>query len=144
MRAKIQAKLDDGARGIEHALDLLDDGGATDTPYRHLVTEAIADLFILKRPSLDLHTKFVKRLSHRAEPSLKVFSLNYDPLIERAAEVARVRVSDGFLGVEHAYFAPQVFEERIGPNSWQPQGTPVRRNGNADTPAETPWLPRLV
>ena len=114
MRAKIQAKLDDGATGIEHALDLLDDGGATDTPYRHLVTEAIADLFILKRPSLDLHTKFVKRLSHRAEPSVKVFSLNYDPLIERAAEVARVRVSDGFLGVEHAYFAPQVFEERIG------------------------------
>ena len=114
MRADIQAKLDDGATGIEHALDLLDHGGATDTPYRHLVTETIADLFIPKKPSLDLHAKFVQRLSHRAEPSVKVFSLNYDPLVERAAELARVRVSDGFLGVEHAYFAPEVFEERIG------------------------------
>jgi hypothetical protein len=45
---------------------------------------------------------------------VKVFSLNYDPMIERAAEVAKVRLSDGFLGVEHAYFDPAVFEERIG------------------------------
>ena len=43
-RADIQAKLDDGATGIVHALDLLDDGGAMDTPYRHLVTAAIADI----------------------------------------------------------------------------------------------------
>jgi len=34
-RADIQAKLDGGANGIEQALDLLDDGGANDTPYRH-------------------------------------------------------------------------------------------------------------
>ena len=113
-RDDIQAKLDDGATGIEHALDLLDDGGAMDTPYRHLVTAAIADLFRSKNPDLDLHVKFVERLSHRADPSVKVFSLNYDPLIERAAELARVRVSDGFLGVENAYFDPEVFEERIG------------------------------
>lgn len=113
-RAEIQAKLDNGATGIEHALDLLDDGGANDTPYRHLVTAAIADLFLPKSPALDLHVKFVERLSHRADPSVKVFSLNYDPLVERAAEAARVRVLDGFLGVEHAYFAPAIFEERIG------------------------------
>lgn len=113
-RADIQAKLDDGATGIEHALDLLDDGGAMDTPYRHLVTMAIADLFSPKNPALDLHVEFVRRLSRRADPSVKVFSLNYDPLVERAAEDARVRVSDGFLGGEHAYFDPAVFEERIG------------------------------
>ena len=113
-RTDIQAKLDSGATGIEHALDLLDDGGANDTPYRHVVTEAIADLFRSKTPTLDLHVGFVNRLSHRADPSVKVFSLNYDPLIERAAEVAMVRVSDGFLGIEHAYFAPEVFDERIG------------------------------
>jgi len=113
-RADIQAKLDDGATGLEHALDLLDDGGAMDTPYRHLVTAAIADLFLPKNPALDLHVEFMRRLSHRADPSVKVFSLNYDPLVERAAEAATVRVSDGFLGVEHAYFDPAVFEERIG------------------------------
>ncbi len=113
-RADIQAKLDGGATGIEHALDLLDDGGAMDTPYRHLVTAAIADLFLPKNPALDLHIEFARRLSQRGDPSVKVFCLNYDPLIERAAEAARVRVSDGFLGVEHAYFDPAVFEERIG------------------------------
>ena len=113
-RADIQAKLDNGATGIEHALDLLDDGGANDTPYRHLVTAAIADLFLSKNPPLDLHVKFIERLSHRSDPSVKVFNLNYDPLVERAAEVARIRVSDGFLGMEHAYFAPEVFYERIG------------------------------
>jgi hypothetical protein len=43
-----------------------------------------------------------------------VFSLNYDPLIERAASRVRVRVVDGFLGAEHSYFLPAVFEERIG------------------------------
>ena len=92
--ADIQAKLDGGASGIEEALDLLDDGGAVDTPYRHLVTEAIAKLFLAKNPTLDLHVEFVSRLSQRADPYVKIFSLNYDPLLERAAEVAKVRVSD--------------------------------------------------
>jgi hypothetical protein len=112
--ADIQSKLDGGANGIEHALDLLDDGGAQDTPYRHLVVSAIADLFLPKSPPLDLHTEFVRRLGHRADPCIKVFSLNYDPLIERAAERAKVRVVDGYLGTEHAYFDAVVFEERIG------------------------------
>ncbi len=114
MRNDIQAKIDAGAAGIENALDLLDDGGAMDTPYRHLVTEAIADLFLTKSPSLDQHIEFVRRISHRGDPYLMVFSLNYDPLIERAAEAARVRLSDGFLGVEQAYFDPMVFDERVG------------------------------
>ena len=113
-RDDIQAKLDGGALGIEHALDLLDDGGAMDTPYRHLVTTAIAELFLAKNPNLDLHIEFVRRLSNRLGASVKVFNLNYNPLIERAAEAARVRLSDGFLGVEHAYFDPAVFQERIG------------------------------
>lgn len=113
-RAKIQAKLEGGASGIEHALDLLDDGGAIDTPYRHLVVDAIADLFMGKNPSLDFHGEFLRRLSARARPEVYVFSLNYDPLIERAAESVRVRVSDGFLGVEHAFFDAAVFDEHIG------------------------------
>lgn len=113
-RTEIQAKLDSGANGIEEALDLLDDGGAVDTPYRHLVTAAIAKLFQPIEPNLNLHMQFVRRISQRADPYVKVFSLNYDPLFERAAEAVRIRMSDGFHGTEHAYFDPAVFEERIG------------------------------
>ena len=113
-RADIQAKLDGGANGIEHALDLLDDGGANDTPYRHLVTAALAELFMPINPPLDVHGNFVQRIAQRADPCVKVFSLNYDPLIERAAAQVRVRVIDGYLGAEHSYFDPAVFEERIG------------------------------
>lgn len=113
-RADIQAKLDGGANGIEHALDLLDDGGASDTPYRHLVTKALADLFMSRTPPIDLHGEFVSRIARRADPCVKVFSLNYDPLIEWAAAQVRVRVIDGFLGAEHSYFDASVFEERIG------------------------------
>ena len=113
-RDDIQAKLDGGANGIEDALDLLDDGGASDTPYRHLVTAALAELFMSKTPPLDLHGEFIRRIAKHADPSVKVFSLNYDPLIERAAAHVRVRVIDGYLGAEHQYFDPAVFEERIG------------------------------
>ena len=113
-RDDIQAKLDDGANGIKHALDLLDDGGANDTPYRHLVTTAIADLFMPKHPPLDLHGEFWRRIAQRADPCVKVFSLNYDPLIERAAAHVRVGVVDGFLGAEHCYFDAAAFDEPMG------------------------------
>jgi hypothetical protein len=131
-RSDIQAKLDSGATGIEQALDLLDDGGALDTPYRHLVTAAIAELFLPQNPALDIHVEFVRRLSQRADPCVKVFSLNYDPLIERAAERARVRLVDGFIGHEHAYFNAAVFSETFlqprGPRAkptLHPAGLPV-------------------
>jgi hypothetical protein len=114
MRADIQAKLDGGANGLEHALDLLDDGGAKDTPYRHLVTAAISEDFLPRRPILDYHSKFVTRLSKRNGPAIKIFSLNYDPLIERASEFARIRLADGYIGTEAAYFDPCIFEERVG------------------------------
>lgn len=113
-RKDIQDKLDNGANGIENALDLLDDGGAKDTPYRHLVVRAIADLFMPMSPPLDLHGEFVRRIAQRADPSVTVFSLNYDPLIERAAALMRVRLIDGFQGAEYCYFDPAAFEERIG------------------------------
>jgi len=113
-RNEIQTKLDEGANGIEHALDLLDDGGPVEGVHRHLVSEAIAKLFRTLVPSLDHHVEFMRRLAQRPDPSVKVFNLNYDPLIERAAEKAHVRLSDGFVGHEHAFFEPAVFEERIG------------------------------
>lgn len=112
-RSAIQAKLDGGANGIEHALDLLDDGSANDTPYRHLVTTALANLFMTLTPPVDVHAEFVKRIGQRGEPLTKIFSLNYDPLIERAAAKARVRLADGFHGTGLSYFDPAVFEERV-------------------------------
>ena len=114
-RDEIQAKLDaPGTNGIEHALDLLDDGGPIEGPHRHYVAAAIADLFLPLTPPLDHHVEFVKRLAGRFEPGVKVFNLNYDPLIERAAERGRVRLCDGFAGHEHAFFHSPKFEERIG------------------------------
>jgi hypothetical protein len=113
-RDAIQAKLDSGASGIEQALDLLDDGGAKDTPYRHLVTDGLAALFMPMRPPLDHHISFVERIGRRAAPYVKVFSLNYDPLIEWAAAQSRTRLIDGFLGAGNCYFEAAVFEERIG------------------------------
>ena len=95
-------------------MDLLDDGGANDTPYRHLVTAALAELFMPKTPPLDLHGEFVRGIAQHADPSVKVFSLNYDPLIEWAAAHSRVRLIDGYLGAEHSYFDAAVFEERSG------------------------------
>jgi hypothetical protein len=113
-RDEIQRKIDSpGTKGMEHALDLLDGGGPEEGEHRHLVAKAIADLFIPLAPPLDIHVEFVKRLATRAVPHVKIFSLNYDPLIERAAEYGKVRLCDGFSGHEHAYFDASTFEERI-------------------------------
>ena len=65
-------------------------------------------------PPLDVHIEFVQRIARRAAPWVKVFSLNYDPLIEVAAAQARIRLTDGFLGADRCYFEAAVFEERIG------------------------------
>ena len=113
-RDEIQAKLDlPGTKGIEHALDLLDGGGPAEGDHRHLVAKAIADLFLPLAPPLDAHVEFVRRLTAKSVPHVKVFNLNYDPLIERAAEHGKVRLYDGFAGHEHAYFDAATFEERI-------------------------------
>lgn len=112
-RDQIQAKLDGGADGIEQALDLLDDGAVTEPPHRHLVTEAIAKHFLSITPPTSIHQSFVRRLASRGEISVPVFCLNYDGLIELAADIERVRVVDGFLGLERPFFDPQTFQESI-------------------------------
>lgn len=113
-RREIQAKLDSGAQGIENALDLLDAGEAIEGPHRHLVTAAVSRVFAPITPLLEHHVSFLTKLSARPGPSIKVFTLNYDPLLERAAELGRLRLCDGFSGHEHAFFDPSMFEERIG------------------------------
>lgn len=110
-RSEIQTKLDQEATGLEQALDLLDTGGV-EAPLRETVTEAIAEQFRPLTPPLDHHVEFVRRLSARGGPFVTVFSLNYDPLLERAAETGKVRLIDGFVGFEHAYFDPQLYEEQ--------------------------------
>jgi hypothetical protein len=112
-RDEIQAKLDGGAQGIEQALDLLDDRAANEKPHRHLVTEAIAAHFLTITPLLGFHQKFVSRLASRQEISVPIYCLNYDGLIELAADAERVRVVDGFLGLERPFFQPNTFQERF-------------------------------
>lgn len=113
-RDEIQSKLDAGAKGIEHALDLLDDGGLLEGPHRYIVAAAIADQFLPLTPTLVHHVEFIKRLAAKLVPHVRIFNLNYDPLIERSAELARVRLCDGFVGHEHAYFDASTFSERVG------------------------------
>ena len=113
-RTAIQAKLDAGASDIEQALDLLDPGGVEDSPHRHSVSSAIGDYFSTLQPPLAEHAEFLQRVARRMESTVPVFSLNYDPLLERAAEHCKLRLVDGFVGAEQAYFDPAVFQEQIG------------------------------
>lgn len=70
---------------------------------------------------IDHHRRFVSVLSKRSERQVKVFSLNYDPLVERAAELERVRVSDGFQGHEKPFFDAGSFQHDIAvvQRSWR-------------------------
>lgn len=110
-RTAIQEKLDAGASGLEEALDLLDDGQIGESTLRHVVREAIAELLVSRCPDLAHHRTFVRGIVSRSDSSVRIFSLNYDPCIERAAELEGVRVVDGFIGHEHAFFNPGTFEE---------------------------------
>jgi len=111
-RIEIQAKLDlEGTEGIEHALDLLDQGGPTPPPHRLLVTKAIAKVFQTVSPPLEQHCDFVQRVAKRTEGFIPIFSLNYDPLIEFASVVSKVSVFDGFTGFDKAFFKPDGFEK---------------------------------
>lgn len=110
-RAEIQAKLDGGAGGIEPALDLLDKGGVNETKHRHLVTDAIASHFRDIEPPLEIHCDFIQRIVAKPGRGATIFSLNYDPLMERAAEHKRIRLIDGFWGTEHAYFDSALFQQ---------------------------------
>lgn len=114
-REEIQVKLDtDGVWGIENALDLLDTGGPDDCPHRHQVTEAIASLFTKVVPPLGAHVAFLTALARRQKTFyFPIFCLNYDPLLERAAESARIRLVDGFHGHEKAFFDGNMFRQRI-------------------------------
>jgi len=104
-RQEIQEKIDGGATGIEHALDLLDTGNADEEPHRYSVVKAISNHFSTLEAPLDIHRLFVSLISRREEETpIKIFSLNYDPLVERAAEQECIRLFDGFHGHDNAFF----------------------------------------
>ncbi len=104
-RREIQEKIDSGATSMEQALDLLDTGGIKEGPHRFSVLNAIAKHFSSVDAPLKYHSLFVSLLSKRKEEiPIKIFSLNYDPLIERAAEHEHVKLFDGFYGHENAFF----------------------------------------
>lgn len=104
-RQEIQQKIDDGAIGIEHALDLLDTGNVDEEPHRYSVVNAMANHFSIINAPLDNHRLFVSLLSRWEEENpIKIFSLNYDPLIEMAAELECIRLLDGFQGHDNAFF----------------------------------------
>jgi hypothetical protein len=113
-RSEIQKKLDAGADGIEQALDLLDDGGPVGCPHRVYVSDAIASAFTGLIVPTNRHGVFLQRLSKRQESVIHVFNLNYDLLIERAADDRKVHVVDGFRGFENAYFDPAAMQACIG------------------------------
>lgn len=112
-RTDIQTKLDGGAQGIEQALDLLDTGQAVEQPHRRNVMMAIAEVFSTIHPPLDHHRPFVSTLYRRNERQINIFSLNYDPLIERACENEHARLFDGFHGHESAFFDAGSFQHDI-------------------------------
>ncbi len=113
-RQDIQDKLDSGATGLEHALDLLDTGNPVEGAHRHSVVEAIANHFSELNVPLDQHRLFVSLLSRREEEApIRIFSLNYDPLIEKAAERENIRLFDGFHGHDYAFFDAGSFRHTL-------------------------------
>lgn len=97
--------------GIEQALDELDKDDEASVLRRKQVSEAISKHFMKISPNLDIHRNFIELLT-RITTSLpiKVFSLNYDPLIEWAAQEEKVRLFDGFYGNDKAYFEAGSFQ----------------------------------
>ncbi|MGB0682804.1 MAG: SIR2 family protein [Magnetovibrionaceae bacterium] len=113
LRSDIQSKLDAEAIGIERALDLLDTGMHVEARHRYAVAEAVATHFATLAPDLTHHRAFVNLLASLSSRKVTIFSLNYDPLIERAAEQEHIRLFDGFHGHEAAYFDPTIFGQDI-------------------------------
>ena len=110
----IQRVLDSGCNGLEEALDQLDDGAEGNSQLRHRVASAVAEQFRNRTPPLDHHQAFVHGLSLRRERRVPVFNLNYDPLVESAADAEGFLVIDGFCGINKTFFHPQSFDYRLG------------------------------
>jgi hypothetical protein len=113
-RTTIDDACGEGLRTLEQALDFLDVVNDEDSHYRHKVTDAIARSFGSLQVKRDIHRKFVRGLAAKPRENIKIFSLNYDPLIEWACADERVRLVDGFHGSDVGFFEPSALDEKIG------------------------------
>lgn len=121
---KDQMKIDDqrligdqmaqGVSTLEQALDVLDRGRGEDGDLRHRVTSAISATFRNQKPPIDYHRTFVSRLANRTETRIPVFTLNYDLLIERAADEKQLCLVDGYRGIVECCFLPHSFADYYG------------------------------
>ncbi len=126
-RQEIQAKIDEGATGIEEALDLLDTGNVDENPHRYSVVHAISKHFRSIMAPLAKHRLFVSLLYRREEEHpIKVFSLNYDPLVELAAEQECKIILDGFHGHDNAFFDSGSFRHTVVVRGRNHRGRQVR------------------
>ncbi|MCZ6623451.1 MAG: SIR2 family protein [Deltaproteobacteria bacterium] len=110
----IQQQIDRGSFGLEEALDRSDEVTDGKLSLRQRVASAIAEQFKSRNPPLDHHVSLVRGLSSRRDRRVPVFNLNYDPLVERAADEASVLLTDGYCGVNKTFFLAQSFDYRIG------------------------------
>ena len=112
-RQLIEGQIIQGGVGLEEALDILDNGSVPRQQLRHRVASAIANRFRTSRPPLEFHCSFIRGITRRPDRRVRVFSLNYDPLVENAADCESLLLSDGFCGANNPFFHPVSFEFHI-------------------------------
>ena len=113
-QATIDAQMAPGNLSLEATLDLLDIANGGDDRLRQLVTKAISVAFLALAPPLDEYKSFVRRISARRERTVSVFSLNYDCLLEYAADSECLALTDGFRGHFEASFRPDFLLDVAG------------------------------
>jgi hypothetical protein len=111
---RIEKQFEAGCANLEDALDGLDIHPNQEFSLRHSVSRAIVESFKHADPPSFFHQKFVKGLSSRPESKIHVFTLNYDPMVESAADQECTLLVDGFSGTLNCYFKPTCFEEYHG------------------------------
>ncbi len=110
----IDAKMVSAGLPLEATLDLLDIASGDGDALRQRVTKAISEAFSALTPPLDEYISFVQRLAPRRERTVPVFSLNYDCLVECAADSEGLALIDGFRGHFEASFRPEHFLDVVG------------------------------
>ena len=102
-RDLINAHIACHACNLEQALDAIEYGNTNIVALRERVTSAIAKSFIDRKPPLHLHKSFVSLLARRMDKRIPVFTLNYDMLLESAADAEEVSLVDGFSGIVRVF-----------------------------------------
>lgn len=110
----IEQLLESGRLSLEEALDVLDIGPGADLELRHKVTSAIGSAFATFVPPLDHHNALIRRLGIRQDRQVPVFTLNYDCLMEHAADFVGIPMIDGFGGLFQASFQISQFQHVRG------------------------------